>query len=164
MLACYWPHYVPFLCVLAIDNWPTYLAIYNTTLCSFCTASFWTVEEVDLSKDLNDWNKLKVTCSYFWLSMPSFTGMGTFAPPESSCLPDFLKVHNHHRVCYKEAVKFYLNWSGHVVKSQRCLVGMLSQTTPCLLCATTAPTVQEVSFYPLALLYVTLYTNVHHSH
>ena len=29
-------------------------------LCASILASFWTAEEVDLSKDLDDWNKLKV--------------------------------------------------------------------------------------------------------
>ena len=28
------------------------------------TASFWTVEEVDLSKDMTDWNRLKVCTAY----------------------------------------------------------------------------------------------------
>ena len=31
----------------------------------FLIASFWTVEEVDLSKDLHDWDSLKVQCIFY---------------------------------------------------------------------------------------------------
>jgi hypothetical protein len=39
--------------------------IFNGRFCLQAEASFWTVEEVDLSKDLNDWNKLKDTERHF---------------------------------------------------------------------------------------------------
>ena len=35
-------------------------------------ASFWTVEEVDLSKDMNDWNKLKPEEQHFIKNVLAF--------------------------------------------------------------------------------------------
>ena len=98
---------------------------YNTlfNLYKKALASFWTVEEIDLSKDMNDWNKLKSEEQYFIKNILAFFAgsdgivlenlavrfMQDIKIPEAACFYGFqIAMENIHSEMYSLLIDTYI--------------------------------------------------------